>query len=35
MRASDFSRGYKGLRIILTTLAVTPMAAEAVTTWPR
>jgi hypothetical protein len=35
LRAADYRRSYKVLRIILTLLAVTPMAALAVITWPR
>jgi hypothetical protein len=33
--AADFARGYKALRIILTALAIAPMAALAVISWPR
>jgi len=35
LRAADFARDYKGLRIILTALAIAPMAALAALTWPR
>jgi len=35
LRAGDISRGYKGLRLILTALAIAPMAALAVISWPR
>ncbi len=35
LRAADYGRDYKTLRIILTLLAIAPMAALAVITWPR
>jgi hypothetical protein len=35
LRATDFTPGYKILRTILTLLAIAPMAALAMITWPR
>jgi hypothetical protein len=35
LRAADYGRGYKVLRIILTLLAIAPMAALASISWPR
>jgi hypothetical protein len=34
LRAAEYARGYKILRTILTLLAIAPMAALAVRTWP-
>ncbi len=35
LRAADYGRDYKVLRVILTLLAIAPMAPLAVMTWPR